>query len=197
MGDFGKSLDEIFNNAPNLQQITRIQKWFDLGDKIAVAVMRKNEGCSLLMSAHGESMGTTATIVLALARALRDNLAIMMKVGLGVIIGMDANVKTDNEGASATPEKLIETAKALGFSSAWPGSTHFLNAGTGQLADCTVSKTRGFLQPQLKGKAGIVDENHKDFIFYLPPDAPRAGCITESMPARELYGRVLNEATPN
>merc|ERR1719191_1762935 len=76
-------------------------------------------------------MGTTATAILALARALRDNLqdVLIPKVCMGVIVGIDANVKIDNEGASATPEKLIEIAKALGFSSAWPGSTQFLNAG--------------------------------------------------------------------
>ena len=107
--NLGERLDEIFNNAPNLKQLTRIKKWFDLEDKIAVAVMRKNESCTLLMSAHGESMGTTATAILALARALRDNLqdVLIPKVCMGVIVGMDANVKIDNEGASATPEKLI------------------------------------------------------------------------------------------
>merc|ERR1719231_929804 len=102
---------------------------------------------------------------------------------------MDSNVKTGNTGAAASPESLLEKAEQLGFSSCTTGSKPTLTyAGSnGEAATHTVNKIRGFLQAQLRGKAGIPDENIKDYIFHYASKA--------KLVAGKLQGRVINHVT--
>merc|ERR1712039_66861 len=81
------------------------------------------------------------------------------------------------------------TAKVLGFRHCDTEDCTF--AGTSEAASHTVSKTRGFLQTQMKGKAGVPDENFKDWIFYLPSLGPDD--TEEDAPA--LRGQVLNQVS--
>merc|ERR1712050_489643 len=168
-----------------------IEKWFE-EDKIAVAVIRLAGNPSdpfLVLSGHGESAGTTSGTVLALAKALHGELQSDMDEGLRGIVGMDANVKASNTGNEYSPETLKKTAKVLGFRHCTAEDMVF--AGTCEMANHTVSKTRGFLQTQMKGKAGVPDENVKDWIFYLPALGPDG--LEQGAPA--LHGQAINQVS--
>jgi hypothetical protein len=172
-------------------QLKRVEKWFEQ-DKIAVAVIRLagNKGDPILViSGHAESGGTTTGAVLALAKALHGELQSFMNEGLRAIVGMDSNVKASNTGSACNPETLKRTAKVLGFRHCNAEDCVF--AGTNEIVNHTVSKTRGFLQTQMKGKAGVPDENIKDWIFYLPaigPDGSEQG-------APAIHGQAINQVS--
>merc|ERR1711871_1317801 len=165
----------------------KIQRWWT-EDKIAVAVAQLGEIACLILSAHGESRGQTSREVLSLAKSLHQEMS-RNNPELEMIVGMDANVKTSNTGPAASPESLLDTATQLGFSCCNTGSKPTLTyAGSnGEAAKHTVMKTRGFLQPQLRGKAGIPDDNMKDYIFHYASKA--------KIDAGKLRGRVINHAT--
>jgi len=101
-----------------------------------------------------------------------------MEEGLRAIVGMDSNVKAGNTGNAMNPEMLKMCAKVLGFRHCKADDSIF--AGSTEIASHTVSKTRGFLQTQMKGKAGIPDDleiaapKHKLQVVYplLPSLAP-------------------------
>merc|ERR1711870_157300 len=142
-------------------------------------------------TAHAESMGTTCRAVIALAHSLQLDLESHTNRCFPVLVGMDSNVKVTNKGAAATPESLGEIAAWLGF--LWASADNLLLAGTDTPATHTVLKTRGFLQTQLGGKAGVPDQNLKDWMFYLPPVCKRNSF---SLPTPVLQGRVVNKVGP-
>jgi len=183
------ALEENLNVSQEAKQFKKIQRWFN-EDKIAVVVAQLNGAPKLILSAHGESGGHTSRQVLLLAKSLHEQM-LQNTPELGIIVGMDANVKTSNTGAAASPDSLLEIAQQLGFSYCSSKGSKFLKyAGSnGEAAKHTVSKTRSFLQPQLKGKAGVPDENMKDYIFYCPSAEKK--CV------RKLQGRVINQVTEN
>merc|ERR1712226_530382 len=82
-------------------------------------------------------------------------------------------------------------AKVLGFRHCKADDSIF--AGSTEIASHTVSKTRGFLQTQMKGKAGIPDENPKDWIFYLPVLGQDEAEEEAGAPA--LRGQVINQVS--
>merc|ERR1712187_822921 len=102
--------------------------------------------------------------------ALRSELQSEVDEGIRIVIGMDSNVKDGNTGAAADANVLKRAADSLKFKFVEP--EYLLFAGSEVEADHTVLKTRGFLQPQMKGKAGVPDRNHKDWIFYFPTPGP-------------------------
>jgi hypothetical protein len=153
---------------------------------MAVMVARLNGVPILVLSAHGESGGHTSCQVLLLAHALYAELSQSVE-GLELLIGMDANVKTSNTGSAATPDSLLETASALGFSYCSLEDLVYTRLER-ETAKPTVCKTRSFLQPQLKGKAGIADENIKDYIFY---------CHSQGKSCHKLSCRVVNHVSEN
>merc|ERR1711904_382496 len=161
----------------------KTQRWWT-EDKIAVAVARLGDVPCLVLSAHGESRGQTCRQILQLAKSLHEEMSDSIPK-LEMLVAMDSNVKTGNTGAAANPESLLDMANQLGFSSCTASSLPSLKyAGPkGVPAKHTVLKTRGFLQPQLKGKAGVPDENMKDYIFYHPSEVRKH---------EKLQGRVLN-----
>merc|ERR1712039_51590 len=163
-----------------------MSRWFS-EEKIAIAVIRLGEAPMLLVSAHGESGGTTSRSVLTIAHALRSELQKEVDDGIRVIIGMDSNVKAGNSGAAADEKNLKMSASQLNFRFTHPESLLF--AGTQEAADHTVLKTRGFLQPQMKGKAGVPDCNSKDWIFYFPTPGSDGTEVQEP----RLRGMVVNE----
>lgn len=91
--------------------------------------------------------------------------------------------KKENEGAKTSPDSLKAAATSLGFICTSPEKMRF--AGSEDPATLTVLKTRTFMQPQFTGKAGIPDENKKDWIFMKPRMATPP----------ELSGRVLNNVS--
>lgn len=182
-------LDQVFEDNLHLtqeaKQFKKVQRWFG-EDKMAVMVARLHGVPILVLSAHGESGGHTSCQVLLLAHALYTELSQSVE-GLELLIGMDANVKTSNTGSAATPDSLLDTAHSLGFS--YCSMEDLVYAGTkGETAKHTVLKTRSFLQPQLKGKAGVPDENMKDWIFYCPSQGKRC---------HKLQGRLVNNVNEN
>jgi len=186
-----KDLAEKNKNQYQTGQLKRIERWFE-EEKLAVAVIRLagNPRCPVLvLSGHADSAGTTTGTVLALAKALHGELQTDMDEGLRAIVGMDSNVKASNTGNAHNPETLKMTAKVLGFRHCDAQDSTF--AGTGEVASHTVSKTRGFLQTQMKGKAGVPDENIKDWIFYLPS----LGHDDKEEGAPALRGQVLNQVS--
>lgn len=181
-----KELSTHLGSAPNTEQIKRMSRWF-AEDKVAVAVVRLEGAPMLLVSAHGESGGTTAKSVLTIAHALRSELQKEVDEGIRIILGMDSNVKDGNSGAAADEQSLKMSAKQLNYKFTTP--EYLLFAGTQEEADHTVLKTRGFLQPQMKGKAGVPDRNNKDWIFYFP--TPGSDGKEAHQPS--LRGMVVNE----
>lgn len=179
-----KVLEDTLNLTDQAKQFNKIQRWFAT-DKVAVAVAKLgNEEC-LVCSAHGESAGYTSRQVLMLAKCLHQELSDDMPE-LGLVIGMDANVKTSNKGAACTPEVLLRTAKWLGLSYCATDCLKYAGLN-GRAAENTVVKTRTFLQAQ-QTKAGISDANLKDYVFYCPP---------KTRTEVSLRGRVINYMTEN
>lgn len=170
--------------TPDMKLLKKIQAWFQQ-DKLTTAVICLHNEHYVLLSAHGESMGSVSRCILALAQALHRDLEQRLGCKLGAIVGMDANTKATNEGAKTSPDSLNAAAAALGFVRTNPENMVF--AGTQDPATLTVLKTRTFLQCQLFAKAGIPDENKKDWIFMKPLRNP-------ALPPK-LTGRVLNDIT--
>jgi len=186
-------LETVFKSigtAPSNEQMKRMVKWFS-DEKMAVAVIRLDGVPLLVMSAHAESGGTTCCSALIVARALRGELQEEMDQSMRIVLGMDSNVKEGNTGAAADPAQLRRAAHFLSFRT--PEQKSLLFEGTDMSADHTVLKTRGFLQPQMKGKAGVPDRNHKDWIFYLPAHGKDG-----SEPAAPLLrGTIVNQVVDN
>jgi len=188
MKDMVGKLEEL-KTAANTKQLQKIRRWFE-DDKISVVTANLNGELTLIMSGHCESLGTTCLIVLALAHALQSE---MKDKGhdLSVLVGMDSNVKVTNQGAAASPEKLGDAARALGFQ--WYNKDELVFAGSETQATHSVLKSRTFLQTQLAGKAGVPDENLKDWVFYRTNST---GTAEDHWPCREqdnarfLRGRV-------
>jgi hypothetical protein len=187
--EYLEKLFQSIGNAPSSDQMKRMVKWFS-DEKMAVAVIRLDGVPLLVVSAHAESGGTTCCSALIVAHALRGELQEEMDQSMRIVLGMDSNVKEGNTGAAADPAQLRRAANFLSFRT--PEQESLLFAGTDTSADHTVLKTRGFLQPQMKGKAGVPDRNHKDWIFYLPAhdDGPEPA-------APVLHGTVVNQVVNN
>lgn len=187
--DLAEALEENLHSSQHAKQFRKIQRWFS-EDKLAVVVARLGGEPCLVLSAHGESGGHTSRQVLLLAKSLHDRMSYKTP-GLKMVVGMDANVKTTNTGLAASPESLLETANDLGFACCTMGTNRPLKcAGRSEdVAKHTVLKTRSFLQPQLKGKAGVPDENMKDYIFYLRPK--------ERKYLHRFQGRAINQMVDN